>query len=79
MEKKNSHLSTLRDRNVHFRFIVGSDRRIFDFSHHQHAIDDAAEHHVFVVQEVPLSTGQEELTTVSVLNIKFNQLINYQQ
>ena len=66
-KKIESHLSTLRDSNVHFRFIVGSDRSILDLSDDKHSIDDPAEHHVFVVQEVPLGAGQEELATVSIL------------
>jgi len=63
-----SHLAALRDCDVNFGFVVGSDRRVLDLPQHQHAVDDTAEHDVLAVEEITLGAGQKELTAIGVLS-----------
>ena len=62
-----SHLATLRYNDVHFRFVVGPHGGVLDLPDDEHAVNDAAEHDVFPVQEVAPGGRDEELAAVGVL------------
>ena len=62
-----SHLATLRYNDVHFGFVVGPHGGVLDLPDDEHAVNDAAEHHVFPVQEVAPGGRDEKLAAVGVL------------
>ena len=62
-----SHLATLRYNDVHFRFVVGPHGGVLDLPDDEHAVNDAAKHDVFPVQEVAPGGRDEELAAVGVL------------
>lgn len=61
------HLTTLTNADRQARFVIGSDRNVFNFPHNQQSVNDSAEHDVLVVQEITFGAGDEELTAVRVL------------
>jgi hypothetical protein len=63
-----SHLSTLRNHNRQLWFVrLRRDLRRLDHADNLHAVDDASEDDVFVVEPVGGRTGDEELAAVRVL------------
>ena len=62
---KTSHLPTLRHHDIE-RGTLAADARALDFPHDVHAVGDAAEDDVFVVQERGGDGADEELGAVGV-------------
>ena len=62
---KTSHLPTLRHHDIE-RGTLAADARALDFPHDVHAVGDAAEDNVFVVQERGGDGADEELGAVGV-------------
>lgn len=60
-----SHLPTLRNHHIERRFLA-SHARILDLAHDLHAVGDAAEDDVFVVEERGGDGADEELGAVCV-------------
>ena len=61
-----SHLAGLTDDDVDFWFVVCTHGSVLDLPHHEHPVDNPAEHDVFAVQEVTLGCRDEKLAAVAV-------------